>query len=384
MNKLINISFGKPLINHKEIDAVKKVLKSGIYVHGKKTIEFENNFKKFTKSKYAVAVSSCTAGMHLTYFSLGITKGDEVIVPAQTHTATAHAVELAGAKPIFIDADITTGNINIELIEKKITKNTKAISVVHFLGIPVEMDKIIKIAKKYNLKIIEDCALSLGAHYKKKHTGNFGTVGVFSFYPVKHITTAEGGMIVTNDRFLYKKLILNRALGIDKNFNERKTPGLYDAIRLGFNYRMSEIHAAIGIEQLKKINFFLKRREYNFNYLLSLLNKIKGIFVLNSINKECKSSFYALNIVLEKRFLNKKISILKKLKEKKIGFSIYYPQPVPRMTYYKNKYGYNENLFKNSEIISTNSISIPVGPHISKKEIKAVRNFLKKTLLEVL
>ena len=142
------ISFGKPLIDKKEINLVTKVLKSGVYVHGPKSKEFEKKFTSFTKAKYAVSVSSCTAGMHLIYFTLGIGKGDEVIVPAQTHTATAHAVELAGAKPIFVDCEKKTGNIDIEQVNKKINKKTKAICIVHYLGIPVNLNKIKKIAKK--------------------------------------------------------------------------------------------------------------------------------------------------------------------------------------------------------------------------------------------
>jgi perosamine synthetase len=367
-----NIPFGRPVINNKEIEAVKKVLKSGVYVHGNQSLEFEKQFKNFTKAKYAVSVSSCTAGMHLLYFSLGIGYGDEVIVPAQTHVATAHAVELAGARPIFVDCDENTGNISIEKIETKITKKTKAIAVVHFLGIPVKMRKIIDLAKKYKLEIIEDCALSLGAKYKKIHTGLLGTAGVFSFYPVKHITTAEGGMITTNNKILYKKLIINKALGINKNYSERKIPGFYDAVNLGFNYRMSEIHAAIGIEQLKKLKFFLKKRKYNFNYLNNRLKKINNIKVLMSNDLNYESSNYCLNIILENKLKNKRKLIINFLKKNKIGFSIYYPQPVPRMSYYKKKYGFIKKNFINAINISDSSISIPVGPHINKIELKKI------------
>ena len=198
----MKIPFGKPLIDHKEINLVTKVLKSGIYVHGPKSKEFEEKFKKFTKAKNAISVSSCTAGMHLIYFSLGIGKGDEVIVPAQTHIATAHAVELTGAKPVFIDCDNKTGNIDAQKIEEKINIRTKAICVVHYLGIPVNMKEIIKIARKKKLFVLEDCALSLGAKYNNIHTGLIGDAGVFSFYPVKHITTAEGGIVITNNNNL--------------------------------------------------------------------------------------------------------------------------------------------------------------------------------------
>ena len=371
MKELI-IPFGKPIIDKREILAVKKVLKSGIYVHGKKSLEFEKKFSNYTNAKYSISVSSCTAGMHLLYFSLGIGNGDEVIVPAQTHVATAHAVELVGAKPIFVDCEKSTGNIDVEKIEANITNKTKAITVVHFLGIPVEMSKIKILAKKYKLEIIEDCALSLGAKYKNIHTGLLGTAGVFSFYPVKHITTAEGGMIITNSKNLYKKLTINKALGIDKNYSERRISGFYDAINLGFNYRMSEIHAAIGIEQLKKFKYFFKKRKFNFNFLSNSLKKINNVRILESNSLNCKSSYYCLNIVLEKKLKHKRKLIINFLKKNKIGFSIYYPQPVPRMKYYKKKYNFIKKKFINASNISDFSISIPVGPHINKVELRKI------------
>ena len=258
------IPFGKPLIDGNEIKSVMNVLKSGIYAHGPISSLFEKKFCLFTGAKYSTTVSSCTAGMHLFYFALGIGKGDEVIVPAQTHTATAHAVELVGAKPIFVDCEINTGNIDPSKIEKKISKKTKAICVVHFLGVPVDMEKINLIAKKYKLFVLEDCALSLGASFNKIHTGLLGDAGVFSFYPAKHITTGEGGVLITKNKKLFNRIKLLKSLGINKTFLERKTPGIYDVTEVGFNYRMSEIHASIGVKQIEKINNFIKKRKKKF------------------------------------------------------------------------------------------------------------------------
>ena len=375
MNKII--PFGKPIIDKKELNAVQKVLKSGIYVHGPKSKEFEKNFQKFTKAKNAISVSSCTAGMHLIYFTLGIGKGDEVIVPAQTHTATAHAVELTGAKPIFIDCEKKSGNIDVSKVIQKINKKTKAICVVHFLGTPVDLRKLVKIAKRKKIFILEDCALSLGAKLKNIHTGLIGDAGVFSFYPVKHITTAEGGMIITNNNNLAKKLRIKKAFGIDKSFSERKISGIYDAVELGFNYRMSEIHAVIGIEQLKKFPLFLKKRISNFNYYIKNLSKLKNIEILNDDNKMLFKSHYCLNLVLKGKLKNKRFEIINFLKSKKIGTSIYYPQPVPRMTYYKKKYSYNSSLFLNAAEISDNSFSLPVGPHLKNDELIYIINKIK-------
>ena len=363
------IPFGRPLVDSREIKSVTRVLKSGIYAHGPISSLFEKKFSKFTKSKFSTTVSSCTAGMHLFYFSRGIGRGDEVIVPAQTHTATAHAVELTGAKPIFVDCDPKTGNIDINKIQQKITKKTKAICVVHFLGIPVDMKRINMIAKKNKLFVLEDCALSLGATFDKKHTGLHGDAGVFSFYPAKHITTGEGGILITKNEKILKKIKLLKSLGINKSFLERKTPGIYDATDVGFNYRMSEIHASIGVEQIDKINIFLKKRKKNFEFLKRKFQDCKDIYILDSISKRSKNSYYCLNLILSKNLTRKRMEIIKYLNKKNIGTSIYYPQPVPRMNFYKKKYGYNKKMFKNAAKISDSSISLPVGPHLSKKDL---------------
>jgi len=376
----MKIPFGKPMIGKTEKNAVQKVLSGSILVHGPKSLEFENVFSKYVKSPYSVSVSSCTAGMHLLYFTLGIGAGDEVIVPAQTHVATAHAVELSGAKAIFVDSNSQDGNIDINKIEKYISKKTKAIAIVHYLGIPVDMLKINKIAKKNNLFVIEDCALALGSKINNKHVGLFGDAGVFSFYPVKHMTTAEGGIIISKNKNLIKKLRLKKAFGVNKTFSERKIPGSYDCATLGFNYRMSELNAAIGVEQVKKIPYFLKKRKQNFNRLSFLLKKIKNIRIIDSLNKPFKNSHYCLTIILEKKISKFRMHIVKKLNNLEIGTSIYYPQPVPRMKYYKVKYGYNKNRFKNAEIFSDSSICFPVGPHLNQNHMK----YIAKSIINVL
>ena len=381
----MKIPFAHPTLDSQELKSVKKVLDSGVLVHGKKTIEFENLFKKFTNAKNALTVSSCTAGMHLIYFTLGYGPGDEVIVPAQTHISTAHAVELTGAKPVFVDADQYTGNIDIDKIEKSINKKTKAISVVHYLGIPVDMKRIMKIAKKHKLFVLEDCALALGSYNQGIHMGLMGDIGVFSFYPVKHITTAEGGMIISKKDTLIQKLKLKKAFGVDKNFKERKIPGLYDAITLGLNYRMSELSASLGVEQMKKLDLFLKKRSENFKILSNNLNEIDNLSVISvqKNNLNIISSNYCLSILLKDKLKHKRTVIMKELLKKKIGCSIYYPQPVPRMTYYKKKYGYDKNDFPNAAMFSDQTIALPVGPHLKKNQIKYISEELKKIIKKI-
>ena len=373
----MKISFGRPLIGRAEKKAVQKVLSGNILVHGPKAIEFERSFCNFTGAPFATSVSSCTAGMHLVYFCLGIGVGDEVLVPAQTHVATAHAVELTGAKAIFVDSNSIDGNIDVNRIENSISKKTKAIAIVHYLGIPVDMYKINQIAKKYNLKVIEDCALAVGSKIKKKHVGLFGDVGDFSFYPVKHMTTAEGGIIISKNKNLIKNIKLKKAFGVNKTFSERKVPGSYDCITLGFNYRMSEINATIGVEQIKKLPFFLKKRKENFNKLSLLLKNLENIRIIDSNDKQLLNSHYCLVIVLKKNITHFRKNIINKLNSLGVGTSIYYPQPVPRMTYYKNKYGYIKNKFTNAEMFSDSSISLPVGPHLNLKHMKFIAKSVK-------
>ena len=380
MNKKMKIPFGKPIVGKNEYSAALKVLKSGKYVHGPKTDEFEEKFKKFTKSKFAISVSSCTAGMHLFYFTLGLGPLDEVILPAQTHVATAHAIELTGAKPIFVDSEVKTGNIDINQIEKAITKKTKAIVIVHYLGVPVDMSKVMAIAKKHKLFVLEDCALSLGAKVDNVHTGLHGHAGVFSFYPVKHITTAEGGMVITNNKNLARKIKLQKALGVNRAYNERKIPGMYDVVHLGFNYRMSELHASIGIEQLKKISFFLKKRFENYREISKQLNQVNLLTVLPATNNRLMSSHYCLCVLLNKSIVKHRLKIMSSLAKKGIGSSIYYPHPVPRLSYYKKKYAFNNKKYINASRISDCSIALPVGPHLNKKDMRFIAENLIETI----
>ncbi len=378
-----NIPFGRPIIGDQEKSAVLDVLNGHILTHGPKVKEFEKKFTEFIGNGYSLAVASCTAALHLSYFYLGIGPGDEVIVPAQTHTATAHAVEFCSAKPVFIDSEEETGNINIDLIEGSITARTKAISLVHFLGMPVDMNRINRIAKKHNLFVVEDCALAIGSYFSGNHAGLHGDVGCFSFYPVKHMTTGEGGMLVTKHYKIKEIINKQRAFGIDKQIAERKVPGVYDIEMLGFNYRMSEIQAVIGIEQLNRVNTFLEKRKENFERLEAGLIKIDGIRLFKSSYGDFKSSYYCLSFILATNLTSKRTEIVKRLNENGIGTSVYYPMPVPLMSYYKKKYGYKKNLFPKASLISDCSIALPVGPHLELEDMDYIINVLEKVISEV-
>ena len=380
----MKIPFGAPMIGAEERAAVADVLAGPILVHGPVAAAFEQAFAAFTGAPHAVSVSSCTAGMHLVYFCLGYGPGDEVIVPAQTHVATAHAVELTGARPVFVDAEAATGNIDIKRIEAAITPHTRAIAVVHYLGVPVDMPLVMDIARHHNLFVLEDCALSPGASIDGVHTGLHGDAGVFSFYPVKHMTTAEGGMVILRDAKLAARLTLRKAFGVDRTHGERKVPGVYDTVALGFNYRMSEIHAAIGVEQVKKLPGFLEQRRKNHAALAELLKGLAGFSVLPAPNTRLHSCHYCLAIILDTAIEEKRPDIMAALAADGIGSSIYYPQPVPRMTYYREKYGYNQASYPVAATLSDHSIALPVGPHLGTSDMLTIATSLKNIIESLL
>ncbi|MDC1077867.1 DegT/DnrJ/EryC1/StrS aminotransferase family protein [Candidatus Pelagibacter sp.] len=359
-----NIRFSIPNITNEDVKIVGKILKSGWLTHGKYTTLFEEKFKEFTGAKYAVTVSSCTAALHLSCLASNFKKGDEVIVPAQTHTATAHAVEYTGAKAIFADVDLLSGNVSLEELKKNITKKTKGIIVVHMAGEPCDMIKISKFCKKKNIALIEDCAHGVGSFLKKKHVGNFGISGNFSFYPTKQITTGEGGIMITNDKKFYEKVKTLKAFGIDKDINNRKKQGDYDVKKLGFNYRMTDFQAALGFKQLSSYKKNLKRRhEIAKRYVknFSESDQIKHM----PFSKNC--SYFIFQIFCEKRDL-----LLKYLKEKGIGVSVHYSNPLPKMTYYKEKYKLNIKSYSNADKYGKTNISLPMYPLLKNSDIDII------------
>ena len=367
------IKFSDANIDNKLIKDVSNVLKSGWLTHGNFTKKFETEIKKFTGTKYCTLVSSCTAALHISSLALNLKKGDEVIVPAMTHTATAHAVEYTGAKAVFADIDIETGNIKISSLKKLINKKTKGLIIVHMAGKACEMSEILKICKKYKIKLIEDCAHSLGTKYRNTHVGNFGVSGCFSFYPTKQITTGEGGALVTNDFEFYNKVKTLKAFGIDKDIKDRKNPGEYNVNFLGFNYRMTDFQAAMGFNQLKKYNKNLKRRKEIAKLYIKLLKKNKKIF-LPSFSKN--DSYFVFQILLETK--NYKSLLMKEFKRLGIGFSVHYGTPLPLMSYYKKKYKINKINYFNSKNYGERVLSLPVYPKLKDKDINYISEMINK------
>jgi perosamine synthetase len=372
------------MLGDEEKGAVAAVLEGTTLTHGPLVKRFEADFAAFTGAPHAVAVSSATAGLHLVYFHLGIGPGDEVIVPAQTHVATAHAVEYVGAKPVFVDAERETGSIDIDAVEAAISPRTKVLSIVHYLGMPVDMHRLMAIAERHGLFVVEDCALAIGACLDGTHAGLLGDIGAYSFYPVKHITTAEGGMVITKHRELAEAISVKRAFGIDRNIvAERPIPGTYDVQSLGFNYRLNELGAALGIEQVKRIPAFLEARRANYEALQAELEAILEVETLASSHDGFVSSHYCHLAILLPGLAAKRYEIMASMRAAGVGTSIYYPRPVPLMTYYREKYGYRDGEFPGASRISDNGIALPVGPHLTPDDMRYVADALRNAIGEV-
>lgn len=384
MTERREIPFGRPWITDADRSAVQRVLEGYILTHGPECKAFEAEFSQFLGTgANSVSVSSCMAALHLSYLHLGLGPGDEVIAPALTHIATAHAIEWVNAKPVFIDCDPATGNITGELVEKALTPRTRAIALVHFLGIPCDMTSIMAIAEKHGLHVIEDCAIALGARWRGTHVGLFGVSGTFSFYPVKHITTGEGGMFVSKQRSVADSVAKLRAFGVDRGHTERAIPGMYEVPSLGLNYRMSEMQAALGRTQISRIDENLRRRKENYSIIREGLSGLANVRVLESNSPDAQCSHYCLSAVLSGGLGKRRDEIVAKLNAEGIGTSIYYPQPVPRMQYYKKKYGYDAERYPHASAISDGSVALPVGIHVSRDDARYIADRFAKVVKEV-
>ncbi|MCA1998184.1 MAG: DegT/DnrJ/EryC1/StrS aminotransferase family protein [Hyphomicrobiales bacterium] len=367
------IPFGRPQIDEAEIEAAVAVLRSGILVHGPVTHDFERAFAARLGVAEAVAVSSCTAGLHLALFVHGIGPGRRVAVPAMTHVATAHVVELQGATPVFVDVDPETGNMDPDALAQAAAEGPlAAILPVHYLGLPCDMDRILPIAEKAGALVIEDCALALDATFGGRKAGGLGTCGSFSFYPVKHMTSIEGGMVTTDDPDLAATLRKRRAFGYNRQLGERARPGLYDVDALGFNYRMSEVEAAVGLAQLAKLDASLAARARNHALIAERLATIPGATIFPDRHGKAVSSHYCINLVLPRSGAISRDAVQDALKSMGIGTSIHYPGAVPLFTYYREKYGYRPGQFPVAEWLAAQTISLPVAAHVSAADAERI------------
>lgn len=377
------IPYGTQNIEKEDIDAMVSVLKSDFLSTGPKIKEFEDKFAKYVGSKYAVAVSSGTAALHCACLAAGIKENDEVITTPMTFVATSNVILYCGAKPVFVDINPTTFDIDETLIEKQITSKTKAIIPVHFAGQPCEMDKIRKIAKKHNLIIIEDAAHALGGKYKGLKIGTIGDMTTFSFHPVKHITTGEGGMITTNSEELYKKLLVYRNHGITRNENDfvngKEGNWYYEQIELGYNYRLTDFQSALGIVQLDKMNYSLSRRNEIVEMYKNGLENVKEIEI-PKVSKNGKSAWHLYIIKIIDKSIDRKI-VFDELRKRNIGVNVHYI-PVYWNPYYE-KLGYKKGICPNAEKVYKQIITLPVHPKMTDEDVEYIIKSIKEIIGEL-
>jgi perosamine synthetase len=376
------IPFGKPMIGDGERAAVAEVLAGTTLTHGPRVKEFEAAFAAFTGAPHAIAAATCMAALHLSYLAVDLGPGDEVLVAAQTHVATAHAVELCGARPVFVDADPRTGNLDLDDLESKITDRTRAIGLVHYLGLPVDMRRVMAIARAHDLYVVEDCAVALGASVDGTHVGLHGDVGTFSFYPVKHITTGEGGMVITTREDLADRISKQRAFGIDKSvLADRRHTGAYEIEHVGLNYRLGEIGAAMGVVQLGRLPGFLEHRRRTYRALAAGLGAVDGLRLLESDDDGAlQASHYCLVGVLDPTLAAERESIIERLKAAGVGTSVYYPKALPDTAYYRSRYGFGHGSCPEATRISEDSIAFPTAPHVSEEDVERIVSTVMETL----
>lgn len=354
------IPYGAQSISEEDIQAVVDVLHSDYLTTGPKIAEFERKMAEYVGARYAVAVANGTAALHAACFAARIKEGNEVITTPITFVASSNCILYCGAIPVFADIDPDTYNIAPEEIEKKITDRTKAIILVHYTGQPCEMDKILEIARKHNLVVIQDAAHALGADYRGKKIGGSGDMTTFSFHPVKHITTGEGGMIATNDEKLYQRLVLFRSHGITRDesiFLKNEGAWYYEQLALGYNYRITDIQCALGISQLKRLDDFLAKRRHLAERYNEAFRNIQGIKI-PYVKEGCNSSWHLYVIQVKKRK-----EVFDKLREAGIGVNVHYI-PIYKHPYYQQN-GYQNVQCKNAEKLYQHIISLPLYPDLT-------------------
>lgn len=374
---MYNISLSKPDIIDEDIKSVLEVLKSLSLSLGEKYLEFEKTMAEYAGVKYAVAVNSGTSGLHLIIRALGIKNGDEVITTSFSFIASSNCILFEKAKPIFVDIDEKTFNMDVLKIEEKITDKTKAILAVDVFSQPADWDELKKIAKKHKLFLIEDSAEALGSEYKGKKCGGFGDAAVFAFYPNKQITTGEGGVILTDNEKIYK---LCRSMA---NQGRRVEGGKWlEHIMLGYNYRLDEMSCALGISQMQRIKEILKKRETVAELYNEKLKDISGLEI-PCIKPGNKLSWFVYVIKLAEKFSAvKRDRIIQEMAERGIQCSNYF-QAIHLQPFYKNEFSYKEGDLPVAENISRRTLALPFFNNLSEKEIDFVIKNLKEALLNV-
>lgn len=348
------INIAKPQLGEEEKKAVMEVLDSGMIAQGPRVKAFEEAFAAMCGVKHAIATTSGTTALHVALLAAGISEGDEVITSPFTFIASANSILYTNARPIFVDIDQVTFNIDPKLIEAAITSRTKAILPIHLFGLSCDMEPILAIAKKYSLAVIEDACQSHGAMYHGKRVGSFG-IGAFSFYPTKNMTSAEGGMITTNDDVIAEKCRVIRQHGMRRRYYHDE---------LGFNFRMTDVHAAIGLEQLKKLEANNNRRQANASFLNKNLHGVITPFSPNGY----EHVFHQYTVRVSG---GKRDALRSYLQENGVGSEVYYPVPVHKQSFYITDLGYGGS-FPMAERAAEEVLSLPVHPSLSQTDLEII------------
>lgn len=373
------LPYGKQSIDEADIAAVVEVLKSDFITQGPAVVQFEHKVAEYAGAKYAVAFSNGTAALHAACFAAGIGPGDEAITTPITFLASSNCVLYRGGVPIFADIKSDTYNIDPDEIVKKITSKTKAIIAVDFTGQPVELDRIEAIAREHGLILIHDAAHSLGASYKGKKIGSFGNMTMFSFHPVKHVTTGEGGVIVTDSEHFYRQLLLFRNHGMTRDesiMSKNDGPWYYEMIDLGLNYRMTDMQAALGASQMDKLDRFVERRRYIAHRYTMSLDGMKGL-QLPYQHPDSLSSWHIFVVRWHSDFFKTdRKQIFNDLRDENIGVNVHYI-PVYKQPYYKGL-GYEDNQCECAEEYYKTAITLPIFPSMTDQDIEDVVTAVKK------
>ena len=378
------LTYGLPLIEDDDIAAVVDSLKSNWITKGPKTHEFEKRFAEYIGVKYAIAVNSCTAGLHLALVAAGISAGDEVITTPMTFASSANVIIHSGATPVFADVDPVTMNIDVNEIRKKMTPRTKAIIPVHLAGHPCEMDEIMDLAREHNLFVLEDAAHAVYTKYKGQLIGSIGNATAFSFYATKNLATGEGGMVTTNDQALADKIRIMSSHGMSRNAWNRYTASgswYYEILHPGFKYNMTDIQAALGLTQLEKLERMQGiRREIaeRFNEEFSKMPELE-------IPPEKDYARHAWHLYIIKLNMDKlsidRTEFIEELKKEQIGTSVHFI-PVPMHPYYRDTFNYQKGDFPQAETTFERIISLPLYPKMSKQDtedvIEAVKGIVER------
>ena len=373
------LPLSRPSIGDREIDGVVECLKSGWITTGPACKAFEDNFCELTGASHAVSLSSATAGMHLVLLALGIGEGDEIITPSMTFASTVNMIVMLGARPVFVDIHHDTLNMNPELLEEKISPKTKAIIPVHFAGAPVDMDRILGIAERYNLIVIEDAAHAVGTYYKEVHAGGFGHIAIFSFHPIKNITSGEGGMITHSDEKLERQLRLLRFHGIERDAWKRYGKGgnpEYDIHQPGFKYNLPDMQAALGLAQLSRLNEINCRRAEIAALYRGGLKDSAGL-ELPGIPEY--PHVHAWHLFIMKVLSMDRGLFMEKLSEYNIGYGLHFPA-CHLLNYIKKQFGNGEGMLPETERAAGKIISLPLFPDMVDDDVSYVCEAIKEIL----